>query len=92
MQTALRPLPVAGGADLYVNPANFRAVLAWHTVPSWALVATGDKAIPPVLERFEAQRPHSHTVEVNSSHFAMVTNPTQVTDLIENAARSTAGH
>ncbi|MFJ5216932.1 alpha/beta fold hydrolase [Streptomyces sp. NPDC088354] len=63
---------------------------AWRTVPSWALVATEDHAINPALERYEARRAGSHTVEVDSSHVAMISHPDAVTRLIREAAASTA--
>lgn len=63
---------------------------AWKAVPSWALVAGQDKAIAPALQRFEYKRAHSHTVEVNSPHLAMVAQPKAVTDLVLRAARSRA--
>jgi pimeloyl-ACP methyl ester carboxylesterase len=62
---------------------------AWKTIPSWALVATQDKAIAPALERFEAKRARSHTVEVAASHVAMISHPDAVTDLILDAAGAT---
>lgn len=62
------------------------AEAAWKTIPSWALVSTHDKAIAPDLERFEAKRAHSHTVEVNASHVALLSHPDVVTDLIREAA------
>ncbi|MGW8886302.1 alpha/beta fold hydrolase [Streptomyces sp. NPDC055749] len=64
---------------------------AWRTVPSWGVVATGDKAIPPALQRFEYRRAHSRIAEVRgASHAVMVSRPGAVTDLIEDAARTTA--
>ncbi|MEU6342902.1 alpha/beta hydrolase [Streptomyces sp. NPDC046977] len=63
---------------------------AWRTVPSWALVATEDHAINPALERFEAERAGSRTVEVASSHVAMISHPDVVTRLIREAAASAA--
>lgn len=62
---------------------------AWRTVPSWALVATEDHAINPALERYEAERAGSRTVEVDSSHVAMLSHPDVVTRLIREAAAST---
>ncbi|MER7983855.1 alpha/beta hydrolase [Streptomyces sp. NPDC095817] len=63
---------------------------AWHTIPSWALVAKQDKAIGTDLERFEARRAGSHTVQVNGSHVVMISHPDVVTRLVESAARATA--
>ncbi len=65
-------------------------VPAWKTIPSWYLVANQDHAIPPAAERFMAARMHAQTVQINSSHAAMVTHPGAVTDLILSAAK--AGH
>ncbi|MGW3242439.1 alpha/beta fold hydrolase [Streptomyces sp. NPDC001070] len=63
---------------------------AWRTIPSWALVASGDHAINPDLERFEAKRAGSHTVEIDSSHVAMISHPDTVVRMIREAADSTA--
>ncbi|WP_262698869.1 MULTISPECIES: alpha/beta fold hydrolase [Streptomyces] len=64
-------------------------VAAWRQIPSWFLVARQDKTINPRQERFEAKRAHSHTVEINSSHVAMIAHPRAVTDLIIKAATAT---
>ena len=53
---------------------------------SWYLVARQDQTIPPDAERFMARRAGAHTVEINSSHVAMMSNPDPVTDLIRTAA------
>ena len=62
---------------------------AWHTIPSWYLVAEQDHAIAPDLERFMAARAHAHTVEADGSHSIMVSHPDTVAQLIETAAWST---
>ena len=49
-------------------------------------VATNDEAIPPDAERMFAKRMGATTVEVPSSHVAMVLGPNDVVDLIEAAA------
>jgi hypothetical protein len=41
---------------------------AWKTKPSWYLVATDDKMIPPEAQRFKAKRAGSTVVEVAGSH------------------------
>ena len=61
-------------------------VPAWKSRPSWYLVATNDEAIPPDAERMFAQRMDATTVEVPSSHVAMVSHPDEVVRLIEAAA------
>ena len=60
---------------------------AWRTIPSWYLIAVKDKAIPPEAERFMAARAHAKTIEIDSSHAAMVSHPRAVTALILAAVR-----
>lgn len=64
-------------------------VPAWKTIPSWYRVASKDKAIPPEAERAMAARAGSTTVEIRSSHAAMVSNPRAVTSLVLAAVRTT---
>jgi len=59
---------------------------AWHTVPSFAIVATEDNAIGSANLRVMAERAHSHTVEVEASHFVMISEPEAVVSVIESAA------
>jgi len=59
---------------------------AWRTKPSWAVVATADRAINPDLERFMTQRAESKTIELHSSHVAYISRPAGVAKLIEQAA------
>jgi pimeloyl-ACP methyl ester carboxylesterase len=61
-------------------------VPAWKSLPSSYLVAQNDEAIPPDVERQFAQRMGANTVEIPSSHVAMVTHPAEVAELIEKAA------
>jgi pimeloyl-ACP methyl ester carboxylesterase len=63
-------------------------VPAWKSLPSWYLVATEDEAIPPDAERMFAQRMGATTVEVPSSHVAMVSHPGEVVRLIGAAAQT----
>lgn len=82
MYAVQQPLSVSALGDIMGTPA-------WRTLPSWYLVATNDQAIPPAAERFFAQRMGATTVEVKSSHVAMVSHPDKVADLIEKAAKAT---
>ena len=61
---------------------------AWTTTPSWYMVATEDQAIPPATERFMAKRANATTVEVRSSHVAMISHPAATTHFILEAARA----
>jgi pimeloyl-ACP methyl ester carboxylesterase len=60
-------------------------VPAWKALPSWYLVAQNDEAIPPDVERMFASRMGATTVEIPSSHVAMVSHPAEVVDLVEKA-------
>src|SRR5271169_1265830 len=65
-------------------------VPAWKSLPSWYLVAADDQAIPPDAERQFASRMGAVTIEVPSSHVAMVSHPAEVAGLIKTAARNYA--
>ena len=60
-------------------------VPAWKSLPSWYLVATEDEAIPPDAQRLFAQRMGASTLEVASSHVAMVSHPIEVARLVQTA-------
>src|SRR5437667_3093808 len=59
---------------------------AWKAKPSWYLVATEDKMIPPPAQRFMSKRAGSTVVEVAGSHAIYVSQPNAVAKLIETAA------
>jgi pimeloyl-ACP methyl ester carboxylesterase len=63
---------------------------AWKTKPSWYLVATDDKMIPPAAQRFMSKRAGSTVVEVAGSHAIYVSQPNAVAALIEKAVREVA--
>jgi pimeloyl-ACP methyl ester carboxylesterase len=63
-------------------------VPAWKSQPSWYMVASNDQAIPPDAERLFAKRMGATTVEVPSSHVAMVSHPEDVIKLTEIAVDS----
>ena len=60
---------------------------AWKTKPSWYLVATDDKMIPPTAQRFMSERAGSVVVEVAGSHAVYVSQPEAVAQFIEKAAQ-----
>jgi pimeloyl-ACP methyl ester carboxylesterase len=64
---------------------------AWKTIPSWTMVTLRDLAIPADSMRFMAGRAGSRTVEIDASHAVTVSQPGAVAELIEEAARATAG-
>jgi pimeloyl-ACP methyl ester carboxylesterase len=59
---------------------------AWKTKPSWYLVATDDKMIPPPAQRLMSKRAGSTVVEITGSHAIYVSQPHAVAALIEDAA------
>ena len=67
-------------------------VPAWKSLPSWYMVAENDQAIPPDAERLFAKRMGATTVEVLSSHVAMVSHPDDVIKLTETAVEALVGN
>src|SRR3954453_21096758 len=61
---------------------------AWKQLPSWAVVATGDKAAGSDITLSQAKRANADIVEVDGSHLIMVSQPQVVTDHILKALRS----
>ena len=61
---------------------------AWRSKPSWYLVTSEDRMIPPPLQRTMAERAGASTTEVSSSHAIYVSQPAAVAGLITQAARS----
>jgi pimeloyl-ACP methyl ester carboxylesterase len=59
---------------------------AWKAKPSWYLVVTEDKMIPPAAQRLMAKRAGSAVVEIKGSHAIYVSQPAAVASLIEQAA------
>ena len=59
---------------------------AWKVKPSWYLVATDDRMIPPPAQRQMAKRAGAITVETPGSHAVYVSNPGAVANLIQQAA------
>jgi|SRR5208337_1595075 len=98
--------PAAFAADVRANAAAFMADSqvpwgvealggtvsqpAWRSRPSWYLVSTEDKMIPPDAQRAMSKRAGSTVVEVKGSHAVYVSQPEAVASLIEKAARGSA--
>ncbi|MFI9559393.1 alpha/beta hydrolase [Nonomuraea endophytica] len=69
MAATQRPGSVAGLAGPSGAPA-------WKTIPSWYLIPTQDKVIPPAVQRTMAKRAGSNVREIRSSHVVMMSHPT----------------
>ncbi len=63
---------------------------AWRSKPSWYLIATDDRMIPPAAQRSMSKRAGSTVVEVKGSHAVYVSQPSAVAAIIEQAARAVA--
>ncbi len=59
---------------------------AWKTIPSWFMIGTEDRVLPPAEQLFMAKRAHAEIVEVDASHLSMTSHPDVAEDLIEKAA------
>jgi pimeloyl-ACP methyl ester carboxylesterase len=62
---------------------------AWRSKPSWYLVATEDRMIPPPAQREMSARAGSTVVEVAGSHAIYVSQPAAVAELIQTAVNAT---
>jgi pimeloyl-ACP methyl ester carboxylesterase len=69
--------PVAAGAFDERSGAP-----AWRKLPSWAVVATGDKAAGSDVVRSMAERAGATITEIEGSHVVMISKPREVTDAI----------
>jgi len=72
----------APAADLFTQKVEGTA---WRSKPSWYIVANNDRTIQPELERFVAKRMKAITVETDSSHVPMLSQPDLVLDVIRKA-------
>src|SRR6202012_912719 len=69
--------PISLGA----NTAGTEA-MAWKTIPSWAVIGTEDRVIPPATQRRRAERAGATISEVAGSHVSMVSHPEAALDAI----------
>ncbi len=64
---------------------------AWKAKPSWYLIVTEDKMIPPDAQRMMAKRAGATVAETKGSHAIYVSHPEVVAGLIEQAAKKQLG-
>jgi pimeloyl-ACP methyl ester carboxylesterase len=62
---------------------------AWRNKPSWYLLTTEDRMIPPAAQRMMSERAGSTVEEVAASHSVYVSQPAAVAAIIEKAASAT---
>ena len=65
------------------------SVPAWKTIPSWAVVGTADRVIPPALQLAMARHAHAHITKVRAPHLSMISDPGVVTRVILKAVHAT---
>ena len=82
-QTALMAATQRPAAELAFSEPS--GVPAWKTLPSWTVVATGDKAAGSDVIRAMAKRAGAKITEVEGSHVIMISQPQVVTDVIMSA-------
>jgi hypothetical protein len=82
-QTALMAATQRPAAELAFSEPS--GVPAWKTLPSWTVVATGDKAAGADVIRSMARRAGARITEVEGSHVIMISQPQIVTDVILSA-------
>jgi pimeloyl-ACP methyl ester carboxylesterase len=83
MAATQRPIAASAFSDACGPPA-------WRRLPSWAVVATGDKAAGADVVRSHARRAGADIVEIEGSHVIMISQPQAVADHILKAARAVA--
>ena len=83
MAATQRPVAAAAFSDASGPPA-------WKSIPSWSVVAVGDKAAGTDVIRSMAKRAAAKTVEIKGSHVIMVSQPQAVTDVILEALQAVA--
>jgi pimeloyl-ACP methyl ester carboxylesterase len=81
MSATQRPIAAAGFGEPSGPPA-------WRRLPSWAVVATGDKAAGSDVVMSMARR--AQITEVDASHVPMISHPDVVTGVVRDALRSVA--
>jgi pimeloyl-ACP methyl ester carboxylesterase len=83
LSDADRNLIVAGQRPISLS-ANTApsAAPAWKTIPSWAVIGTEDRIIPPTIQRRMAERAGAIITEVQASHVSMVSQPSVTIDTI----------
>jgi pimeloyl-ACP methyl ester carboxylesterase len=74
-----RPLAQAAVTEASGKPA-------WKTVPSWAVVGTSDKVIPPAELLAMARHAGAHVTKVNAGHLSLISAPGAVAAVIMRAA------
>jgi pimeloyl-ACP methyl ester carboxylesterase len=62
-------------------------VAAWKSKPSWVVVSTDDRMLPPAMEKAEESKLHAKTTALPTCHLAMLKDPVKVAAVISDAAK-----
>ena len=62
-------------------------VAAWKTKPSWAIVSTKDRMVPPAMEALAAKRMGAVTTTLSTCHMVILEEPAKVAAVIDQAAK-----
>jgi len=62
---------------------------AWKTIPSWAVIGTADRVIPPAELTIMAKRAGARITDVNTGHLSLITEPSVVARVILQAVQAT---
>jgi pimeloyl-ACP methyl ester carboxylesterase len=89
-------LPASQAAVLAAeqNPLSNKAftdrvdVAAWHTKPTWYIVAGNDRTVPIALEQMVARRMHARTITIPSSHMVIISHADEVASFIGTALKT----
>jgi pimeloyl-ACP methyl ester carboxylesterase len=65
---------------------------AWKTIPTWSLIGTLDKVIPPALQEEMSHRADAQITRVSGGHLTPITYPADVTDVILSAVNATTAN
>ena len=63
-------------------------VPAWQTIPSWSVIGTADRAIPPAEQLIMSRRANAHVTEIDAGHLSLISDPGAVTRVVIEAARA----
>ncbi|MFC6019894.1 alpha/beta fold hydrolase [Plantactinospora solaniradicis] len=62
---------------------------AWKTIPSWAVIGTEDRVIPPASQEAMMERAGAKITRIDASHLGLISHPDEVTEVILEAVRAT---
>jgi pimeloyl-ACP methyl ester carboxylesterase len=78
-----RPISAAALADPSGPPA-------WKTIPSWSLIGTQDRVIPPAQQQAMSSHAHAHIETFKAGHLGLITRPGAVVRIIDDAVNATS--